>query len=201
MTVLLFFIAVPLFVLAAFLLATCLASLLPRPDTDEAGQVNGTGQDNASSNDASDDDAFMPRTVIVIPAHNEAGVLGKTLATLAPQLSPKVTALVVADNCTDTTADEAHSAGPDITVIERNDPGNRGKGHALSFALAHLDGLEVESKPEVVVVLDADCTVEGRTLGQLAELAWDKKRPVQADYLLTPPTNPSPKTWSAPWRC
>jgi hypothetical protein len=61
--------------------------------------------------------------------------------------------LVVADNCTDDTARVAAAAGAE--VIERKEPGRRGKGYALQFGVAHLG----RDPPEIVVFFDADCNL------------------------------------------
>ncbi len=75
---------------------------------------------------------------VVIPAHDEALVLAATLQSLAAQSYPPSLRemIVVADNCTDETAEIAHARG--ATVLERRDAERRGKGHALDWALARL---------------------------------------------------------------
>ena len=42
--------------------------------------------------------------VIVVPAHDEATVIGQTLQSLTEALGPNMRILVVADNCADSTA-------------------------------------------------------------------------------------------------
>src|SRR5689334_650844 len=76
------------------------------------------------------------RTVVLIPAHDEAPVIGATLHTLAPELGEHDAVLVVADNCSDRTADIAREAG--ALVIERTCADKRGKGFALDFGFRHL---------------------------------------------------------------
>jgi glycosyltransferase involved in cell wall biosynthesis len=94
--------------------------------------------------------------------------------------------LVVADNCTDETADRARASG--IEVIERNDPGLRGKGHALAFAVDHLAG----AAPDVLAVLDADCSIDAVSLKALVDNASSTGRPSQAINLLRPDRAASP---------
>jgi hypothetical protein len=119
--------------------------------------------------------------VVLIPAHNEEAGLGPTLASLAPELIPGDRVLVIADNCTDRTADVARCSGAE--VVERFDSARRGKGYALAFG---LDSLRA-SPPEVVVVLDADCTMGEGALGRLVEQAHSRQRPVQAAYRMIAP--------------
>jgi hypothetical protein len=49
-------------------------------------------------------------------------------------------------------------------VIERFDPDRRGKGYALDFGVRHLS----TRPPEIVVIVDADCIVEGDAIDRLA---------------------------------
>lgn len=102
---------------------------------------------------------------ILIPAHNEAGGIGRTLSTILPQLRPGDRLVVVADNCTDSTAEVARSAG--ASVIERFDTRRRGKGYALDFGLNHLS----DCPPSVVIFLDADCDALPGGLMALAQQA------------------------------
>ena len=126
------------------------------------------------------------RMVVVMPAHDEEAVIEETLRALMPELGPRGEVLVVADNCSDDTAAIARRVG--ATVLERNDPSRRGKGYALSYAIDHL----AVDAPDVVVILDADCKVSPGGLARLAEHAHATDRPVQADYLLQTPREPTP---------
>jgi hypothetical protein len=121
-----------------------------------------------------------PRTVILVPAHNEQAVIGATLANLQKELDEHTSLLVVADNCEDETPRLAERAG--ARVIRRVDPSRRGKGYAIEFGLAEL----AKDPPEIVVIVDADCRVEPGSIGMLAARAVDTGRPVQAEYLILP---------------
>ena len=94
---------------------------------------------------------------VIIPAHDEELVLAGTLDSLGKQDYPKecFEVIVVADNCTDTTAALAGSYG--VTVLERIQAEARGKGHALNHAVAHL--LTRPSPPDGFVIVDADTWV------------------------------------------
>ncbi len=130
-------------------------------------------------------DQRLPSYTVLMPAHDEAGTIGPVIAAVRQQLPASARLLVVADNCSDTTAAEARAAGAE--VIERHDPSLRGKGHALAFGMAHLRG----RPPEVVVVLDADCIPAAGALDRIATTAGAVERPVQALYLMTaPPGSP-----------
>ncbi|MEO0949600.1 MAG: glycosyltransferase family 2 protein, partial [Cyanobacteria bacterium J06641_5] len=124
-----------------------------------------------------------PRYTTIVPAHNEADVIDATLATLAPE-----TTLVVADNCTDNTAELAQAAG--FETIERHDLSERGKGFAIEYGLRHLEA----DPPDIIVIVDADCQVAPGAISQITRRAYAADRPVQALYLLDCPDSPSPKT-------
>lgn len=100
---------------------------------------------------------------ILIPAHNEESTLPTTLQALATLDYPpeQVRVYVVADNCTDRTAEVAHRAG--AVCVERVNAGQRGKGFAVACGLERVaaDG------PNVVLVLDADCTLNPTALREL----------------------------------
>ena len=123
--------------------------------------------------------------VIVIPAHDEAAVIGDSVRALLDNLPASVRVLVVAHNCTDETAALARAAGAE--VIERTDLDHRGKGFALAFAADHLKG----DAPDVFAVLDADCRMDSASIRALADAAASG-RPAQAINLLRPDRTASP---------
>lgn len=123
-----------------------------------------------------------PSYAVIVPAHNEADVIGATLATL-----PAEATLVVADNCTDCTAELARAAG--FETIERQDLGSRGKGFAIEYGLRHLE----TEPPDIVVIVDADCQVAPGAISRIVRRAHATQRPVQALYLLDRPASSSPK--------
>ncbi|AMM32170.1 Exopolysaccharide biosynthesis protein, WecB/TagA/CpsF family [Sinomonas atrocyanea] len=75
--------------------------------------------------------AEHPRGSIVIPAHNEEAVIGRTLERLRPALaSGRVEVIVACNACTDATAEVAR-AFDGVRVLELPEPG---KGRALNAA-------------------------------------------------------------------
>lgn len=124
--------------------------------------------------------------VIVIPAHDEAEVIGKTLEALRTAMGEDMRILVVADNCTDTTGEIARDHG--VEVVERTNAQERGKGFALAFAVEHL----TMAAPDVFVVLDADCSTDAASLRNLVDAAAASGRPSQAINLLQPNRQSSP---------
>ena len=131
--------------------------------------------------------ARRPSAAVLVPAHNEALGIEPVLRGILADLAATDRLIVIADNCTDDTAELARVAG--ATVIERNDNERRGKGYALDCGLKSLR----DNPPEVVIVMDADCLVQTGTLERIAATAFATGRPTQALYLLDPPSNPRPK--------
>ncbi|MBO9574676.1 MAG: glycosyltransferase [Sphingobium sp.] len=118
------------------------------------------------------------RAAILMPAHNEAAGITRFIDALSPQLGDGVRLVVIADNCSDDTAAVARAAG--ATVIERQNATLRGKGHALAFGRDWL----AQDPPDCVVVLDADCEMEGDGLWRLVTRCVESGRPVQSCYLM-----------------
>lgn len=127
------------------------------------------------------------RVAVLIPAHNEALGVGETVACLLSIIPPGTRVLVVADNCTDATAEAARSAGAEVT--ERHDTARRGKG----FALAHGRAVLAEgTPPQVVVVLDADCRLSQGSIEALAAAVSEGRGPGQAVYTFASRRDQSP---------
>ncbi len=97
------------------------------------------------------------KVVVMVPAHNEELVLAATLASLQKQdyPAPLLEIMVIADNCTDTTAEIARTHG--VTVLERFHASERGKGYALDWAISQL--LTRTEVPDALVIVDADTWV------------------------------------------
>ena len=110
---------------------------------------------------------------VIVPAHDEALVLAGTLASLTSQNYPAecFQIVVVADNCTDSTAAIARSAG--TTVLERTSQTERGKGYALNHAVSHL--LAQPMIPDAFIIIDADTQAAPNFLKHMsARISQDK---------------------------
>lgn len=96
---------------------------------------------------------------ILVPAHNETAVLGSLLESLATLSYPEdhYAVYVVADNCTDATADLARDSKI-AHVYERFDQARRGKGFALNWLLQQMTNDQLIY--DAYVILDADSIVD-----------------------------------------
>jgi cellulose synthase/poly-beta-1,6-N-acetylglucosamine synthase-like glycosyltransferase len=124
----------------------------------------------------------VTRFDIVVPAHNEEAGIEQTVRSLRALDYPSAQfrILVIADNCTDATADLARGAG--AVVIERFDSVKRGKGYALS--LAYEKSL-AEGFADAVVVVDADTLVSSNLLSAFSRRFEDGAEAVQAEYAVS----------------
>lgn len=115
---------------------------------------------------------------LVVPAHDEEGGIAQTVKSLLAVDYPEAgrRAVVVADNCTDATAERARQAG--ATVLVREDSTRRGKGFALdhAFRWCLADGFA-----DAVVVVDADTIVGPGLLRAFAARLEAGAVAVQAD--------------------
>ena len=147
----------------------CLAALFPHRPQKNLGKID------------------LIKLAVLIPAHNEAAEIGITLESLIPQLKQDDRLIVIADNCTDHTALIAQQYG--AIVIERNNPNQRGKGYALDYGISFLES----DPPDVIIIIDADCSSQPDCLQTLAGISKQTNRPVQAAYLMESPKNPRTK--------
>ena len=120
-------------------------------------------------------DRPLRRVSIVVPASNEAQVIGETVASLAAldyatsDGSPAYAILVVDDGSADGTGERAAAAaaGSHVRVLRRQPEGGpRTKGAVLRFAMDHVTH-------EVIGVVDADTRVAPGFLRQVMA-AWDR---------------------------
>jgi exopolysaccharide biosynthesis WecB/TagA/CpsF family protein len=129
------------------------------------------------------------RLAVLVPAHDEAELVGRCIRSLLDQTYPTelYDVVVIADNCTDDTALVAISEG--AMVMVRDEPDDRGKGQALRWA---MDRLLVE-RPDVAgfVVVDADSVADPGMLAALAARLDAGAEAVQAEYLSLNPSEMS----------
>ena len=100
----------------------------------------------------------MTRIIVLVPAHDEQDRIEACLASIAGAGSPAgmgIETVVVADNCSDATAQRA--ASPGVLVLVRDEPAEPGKPRAISWALERLDLRGVDA----IVIVDADSILSG----------------------------------------
>lgn len=97
------------------------------------------------------------RFAILVPAHDEESVIADTLDSLRSlDYDPALYDVhVVADNCSDRTADIVRASG--WTAHERSQPEAPGKGPALNWLFTRVDA---SSDFDVAIIIDADTIVD-----------------------------------------
>jgi 1,2-diacylglycerol 3-beta-glucosyltransferase len=122
------------------------------------------------------------RLAVIVPAHNEVDLIGRCVSALIEQDYPsdRFDIFVVADNCSDATAEVAEEAGAHVLV--RDAPDQRGKGRALRWAMDHL--LAIEEAFDAFVIVDADSVADKELLRGLAVAMGMGAEAVQAEYLV-----------------
>ena len=98
----------------------------------------------------------MNRYAVLISARNEENVISTLVDSIHHQTYPQelIDVYVIADNCTDKTAEMAQKAG--AIVFVRNDMDNVGKGYALDYALHRIFKEKGEDFYDGFMVFDAD---------------------------------------------
>ena len=127
----------------------------------------------------------------IIPAHNEASSIETTIASVRSVDYPgdRFDVIVVADNCTDATAQAAERAG--AMVLVRTNPDERGKGYALRWG---MERLLAGSRPyEAFVVIDADSTISPGYLDAMNHAIDQGARSMQSTDIVAPGRG----SWSA----
>ncbi len=96
------------------------------------------------------------RYAVVVSARNESGVIGNLINSIRSQNYPSdlVDIFVIADNCTDNTAEVARNAG--AIVYERFNKEQVGKGYALDWLFKIIDKEHADKNYEAYMIFDAD---------------------------------------------
>jgi 1,2-diacylglycerol 3-beta-glucosyltransferase len=131
------------------------------------------------------------RFAVLIPAHNEEFTIAPTIKSLLELEYPPqdFDVVVVADNCTDRTADVARESG--IIVYERTSAELRGKGHALRWCFDRL--LSQSHEYDAFVVVDADSIVSANFLVVMNHYLDRGHKVIQSSDLV----KPQPDAWSS----
>ncbi len=125
---------------------------------------------------------------VLVAAHNEEQVVGALIENLKNLDYPKelYDIFVIADNCTDRTADIARDMG--VYACERCNPNLRGKGYAIEWMLKEL--WKRPRQYDAVVMFDADNLVSADYLRHMNDDLCSGSRVIQA-YLDTKNPNDS----------
>jgi peptidoglycan-N-acetylglucosamine deacetylase len=105
---------------------------------------------------------------VLIPAFNEAKVIGTAIRHILASTHQNLNIIVIDDGSTDGTSDVVRTCFADDARVTLISARNGGKARAINLGLAHADG-------DVVVVLDADTQFEPSTISRLVRWFADPK--------------------------
>src|SRR5262245_25126987 len=153
----------------AFILATTVAALFARRA--KRGDPTGTSS------------TFL----IVVPAYDEEAGIAETVRSCLALEYPRerFEVVVIADNCTDSTAAIARSEG--ATVVERLDPSKKSKGYAIEYL---IDRFQQEGRlrgVDALVIIDADSTASSNLLRGFAGMLERGHEWIQCYYTVANP--------------
>ena len=135
--------------------------------------------------------SYLRRVAVVIPAHDEELTITRALRSLLavdyPQDHFKV--IVIADNCTDRTAEISRSMG--AIVYERKNLSLRGKGYALRWCFDRL--LTGQTAYDAIVVVNANTEVSRNFLNVMNFYLEKGAQAIQCSDMV----KPQPGAWSA----
>ena len=123
----------------------------------------------------------------VVPAHNEETVIRNLVESLVAQEYPKelYDIYVIADNCTDATAEIAKEAG--AKVLKRFDEANKTKDHALNWFIKQK--IEENADYDAMCVFDADNIVDKNFLKNMNKKLCQGEEVVQGYRDIKNPTD------------
>ncbi|RZT00743.1 glycosyltransferase family 2 protein [Cuneatibacter caecimuris] len=121
------------------------------------------------------------RYAVIISARNESAVIGGLLQSINSQKYPKelLDVYVVADNCTDNTAEIAAENG--ATVFERFNRVQVGKGYALNYIFHKIDEDKGIRYYDAYMVFDADNVLDENYVYEMNKV-FDDGYPVITSY-------------------
>jgi len=131
------------------------------------------------------------RFAVLIPAHNEEFTIIPTIQSIFRLDYPRerFDLFVIADNCTDRTAEVSKSRG--AIVLERTDDLQRGKGHALRWCMDRL--LSQTERYDAFVVVDADSVISSNFLYVMNGCLEQGAKVMQSSDLVSP----QPTSWNS----
>ena len=107
------------------------------------------------------------RYAVVVSARNESSVIGNLIRSIRNQKYPEelVDIFVIADNCTDNTAEVAREAG--AIVYERFNKELVGKGYALDWLFKIIKSDHADKNYEAFIIFDADNILDPNYIAEM----------------------------------
>ena len=111
--------------------------------------------------------SIQHKFAVVISARNESGVITGLIDSIKKQKYPSelVDVFVIADNCTDNTAEVARAAG--AIVYERFNKRQVGKGYALDWMFKIIQSDYADANYEAYMIFDADNLLDSNYIAEM----------------------------------
>lgn len=111
---------------------------------------------------------------VLIAARNEEDVIGQLIQSIKKQDYPanKIKIFVVADNCSDRTAQVAKDAG--AIVFERFNDLCVGKGYALEYLIQNIEAIKLDEDIDGYFIFDADNLLDSQYVKNMNALFGEK---------------------------
>lgn len=121
------------------------------------------------------------RYAVIVSARNEGNVIGNFIHSIKQQKYPQelVDIFIVADNCTDNTAQAARDAG--AIVYERSNERLVGKGYALDWIFKIIKEKHADKNYEAFIIFDADNVVDSNFIAEMNKV-FDKGYRIITSY-------------------
>lgn len=116
------------------------------------------------------------RLAVIVPAHNEGGLVARCVESILASATGATRLYVVVHNSTDDTASKAATAGAEVLVFD--DPAARGKGFALRRGFEH----GMRQGCDAVLVIDADSLVSTNLIAEVKRSLANGAEVVQCRY-------------------
>lgn len=112
----------------------------------------------------------LHKYAVITAARNESAVIGELIKSIKNQKYPSelVDIFVIADNCTDNTAEVARKAG--AIVYERNNKELVGKGYALDFIFKTIATQYSDANYEGYFIFDADNLLDENYIAEMNKM-------------------------------
>ncbi len=112
---------------------------------------------------------FSPKVSVLIPAHNEEKIIGKTIERLLnDNYSGKKEIIVLNDGSEDNTGEVVSSYSKKNSMVRLINLKHKGKSGAINVGIK-------KSKYDIIVILDADSLVEKNAIEEIVKPLKDKK--------------------------
>ncbi|MDO4484143.1 MAG: glycosyltransferase family 2 protein [Clostridia bacterium] len=134
--------------------------------------------------------------LILVPAHNEAAVIKDIIHSLKAMDYPKelYDFFIIADNCTDNTAEIARSLGAGVIETRKETPDSpTGKPIALKKALDAIG--DYQNKYDLMMIFDADNVMDSNMLREVNSQYQDKNHPELIQCYLGCKNKKGPIAW------